>query len=154
VGGGEGALLAEILAANPALRGIDFDQPPVVAAARALSERPDVADRCEVVGGSFFEAVPEGADAYLIKSVIHPWDDGEAIETTRRCHAAMDSTGRLLAVEPNIRPGNDPNPAKFMDLNMLVMLGGRERTDEDFERLYAEAGFRPTASSPRGRTSA
>jgi O-methyltransferase domain/Dimerisation domain len=148
VGGGEGALLAEILTANPGLRGVLFDQAHVVAAARALSERPDVADRCELVGGSFFEGVPEGADAYLLKSVIHDWDDGEAIEILRKCRAAMGSAGRLLVVEPIIRPGNDPNPAKFMDLNMLVMLGGRERTADDFERLYAEAGFRLTGVFP------
>jgi hypothetical protein len=148
VGGGEGALLAAILAANPNLRGVPFDQPHVVAAARALSERPDVADRCELVGGSFFEGVPEGADAYLLKSVIHDWDDGEAIEILRKCRAAMGGAGKLLVVEPIIRPGNDPNPAKFMDLNMLVMLGGRERTADDFERLYAEAGFRLTGVFP------
>ncbi len=144
VGGGQGELLAALLAANPALRGILFDQPHVVASAEAVLERAGVADRCEVVGGSFFEGVPEGADAYLLKSVIHDWDDSSAVEILRKCRAAMGGAGRLLVVEPIIRPGNDPNPAKFSDLNMLVMLGGRERTAEDFERLYAEAGFRLT----------
>jgi hypothetical protein len=101
-----------------------------------------VADRCEVVGGSFFEAVPAGADAYLLKSIIHDWDDDEAIEVLRACRAAMDDSGRLLVVEPIIRSGNDPDPAKFSDLNMLVMLGAQERTADDFELLYAEAGFK------------
>jgi hypothetical protein len=142
VGGGVGALLAAILKANLSLRGILFDQSHVVAHARPWLEGAGVADRCEVVGGSFFEVVPEGADAYLLKSVIHDWDDAEAIEILRRCRAAMADTGRLLVVEPVIRSGNDPDPAKYMDLNMLVMLGGRERTAEEFHRLLAEAGFR------------
>jgi O-methyltransferase domain len=153
VGGGEGGLLAAILAANPTLRGVLFDLPHVVATAGALLERAGVADRCEVVGGSLFETVPEGADAYLFKSIIHDWDDAAAIEILRTCRAPMADTARLLVVEPVIRPGNEPDRAKFMDLNMLVMLGGRERTAEDFERLYAEAGFRligivPTGSPP------
>jgi hypothetical protein len=143
VGGGEGALLAAILAANPSLRGILFDQPHVVRSVGALLERAGVADRCEVVGGSFFEAVPAGADAYLLKSVIHDWDDEAAIEILRACRVAMDDRrGKLLVVEPVIRPGNDPDPAKFTDLNMLVMLGAKERTADDFELLYGEAGFK------------
>jgi hypothetical protein len=101
-------------------------------------------NRCELVGGSFFEAVPKGADAYLLKSIVHDWDDAAAIEILRVCRAAMAGTGRLLVVEPVIRPGNEPDPAKFSDLNMLVMLGGRERTADDFSRLYAEARFRLT----------
>jgi hypothetical protein len=142
VGGGEGALLAAILAANPSLRGILFDQPNVVRSVGALLERAGVADRCEVVGGSFFEAVPTGADAYLLKSVIHGWDDEAAIEILRVCRAAMDDRGKLLVVERVIRPGNDPDPAKFSDLNMLVIPGGQERTADDFELLYAGAGFK------------
>ena len=150
VGGGEGGLLATILAANPALRGVLFDLPHVVAAAGALLKRAGLADRCEVVGGSFFETVPKGADAYLLKSIIHDWDDAAAIEILHMCRAAIADTGRLLVVEPVIQPGNEPDRAKFSDLNMLVMLGGRERTAEDFERLYAEAGFRLTSIVPTG----
>jgi hypothetical protein len=142
VGGGEGVLLAAILAANPSLRGILFDQPHVVGNVGALLERAGVADRCEVVGGSFFEAVPTGADAYLLKSVIHDWDDETAIEILRACRAAMGDSGKLLVVERVIRPGNDPDPAKFSDLNMLVVPGGQERTADDFELAYAEAGFK------------
>jgi hypothetical protein len=150
VGGGEGGLLAAILAANPALRGVLFDLPHVVVTAGALLKRAGVADRCEVVGGSFFETVPEGADAYLLKSIIHDWDDAAAIEILRTCRAAMANTGRLLVVERVIQPGNEPDRAKFSDLNMLVMLGGRERTADDFERLYTEAGFRVTSIVPTG----
>ena len=144
VGGGEGGLLATILAANPGLRGVLFDLPDVVANAGALLERADVADRCEVVGGSFFETVPGGADAYLLKSIIHDWDDDAAAKILHTCRAAIDNTGKLLVVEPVIRPGNEPDRAKFSDLNMLVMLGGRERTADDFAKLYTEAGFRLT----------
>ncbi len=144
VGGGEGRILTAILATNPVLRGILFDQPHVVAGAEDLLARAGVADRCEVVSGSFFEAVPGGADAYLLKSIIHDWDDAAAIEILRKCRAAIAETGKLLLVEFVIRPGNEPDRAKFSDLNMLVLLGGRERTADDFERLYAEAGFRLT----------
>ena len=151
VGGGHGALLAAILAANPALRGILFDQPHVVAGAGPLLEQAGVAERCEVVGGSFFEAVPEGADAYLLKSVVHDWDDASAIRILRTCREAMvGTTGRLLLVEGVIRAGNVPDPAKFRDLHMLVMLGGKERTAEDFEKLYAEAGFGLSGIIPTG----
>lgn len=142
VGGGEGVLLAAILRTNPSLRGILFDQPHVVGTVGALLKRTGVADRCEIVGGSFFEAVPSGADAYLLKSVIHDWDDKGTIEILRACRAAMDEGGKLLVVERIIQSGNDPDPAKFSDLNMLVMPGGQERTADDFERLYAEAEFK------------
>ena len=150
VGGGEGALLGAILTANPGLRGILFDQPHVVATAGALLERAGVVGRCEVVGGSFFEAVSGGANAYLLKSIVHDWDDAAAIEILRKCRAAIANNGRLLVVEPVIRPGNESDPAKFSDLNMLVMLGGRERTADDFGRLYAEAGYRLTNIIPTG----
>lgn len=150
VAGGRGTLLAAILSANPNLRGILFDQPQVIAGSGPLLEQAGVADRCEVVSGSFFEAIPEGANAYLLKSIIHDWDDAEAIEILRTCRAAMTDTARLLLVEGVIRPGNEPDPTKYMDLHMLVMLGGRERTAEDFERLYAEAGFELTGITPTG----
>ena len=144
VGGGEGVLLAAILAENPALRGVLFEQPHVLTGANDLLERAGVADRCEVVSGSFFESVPGGADAHLLKSIVHDWDDAATVKILRACRAAVANTGRLLVVEPIIQPGNKPDPAKFSDLNMLVMLGGQERTADDFERLYAEAGFRLT----------
>jgi hypothetical protein len=144
VGGGEGVLLAAILAENPALHGVLFDQPHVLTGGNDLLERAGVADRCEVVGGSFFESVPGGADAHLLKSIVHDWDDAATVKILRTCRAAVANTGRLLVVEPIIQPGNKPDPAKFSDLNMLVMLGGQERTADDFERLYAEAGFRLT----------
>ena len=103
-----------------------------------------VADRCKIVSDSFFEAVPGGADACLLKSIIHDWDDPAAIEILRKCRVTIAEIGKLLLVEFVIEPGNEPDRAKFSDLNMLVMLGGRERTAEDFEKLYTKAGFRLT----------
>ncbi len=148
VGGGEGTLLAAILAANSAMRGILFDQPHVVATAAAVLDQAGVAGRCEVVEGNFFDAVPAGGDAYLLKSILHDWDDASAGRILRSCRAAMADTGRLCVVDRVIRPGNDPDPAKYMDLIMLVMLGGRERTADEFGRLFAEAGFRLTRIVP------
>lgn len=148
VGGGEGALLAAILTEYPALRGILFDQPHVVTDARAVFERAGVAARCEVVEGSFFDAVPAAADAYLLKSIIHDWDDTPAVRILRTCRDAIAATGKLLVVERVIQPGNDPDPAKYQDLNMLVMLGGRERTPDDFRALYTQAGFHLTRIIP------
>lgn len=116
----------------------------MVTGAPRVLEGAGVADRCRVVGGSVFEAVPEGADAYLLKAVIHDWDDAEAIRILRNCRAAMPDSARLLVVERLVRPANEPDPVKFADLMMRVMLGGRERTADDFRRLYAEAGFRLT----------
>ena len=101
-----------------------------------------MAERCQVVGGDFFASVPSGADAYLLKSVIHDWDDQRAVEILRTCRAAMRRQARLLVVERIIQRGNEPDPAKLGDLRMLVINGGRERTAEDFEQLYARAGFR------------
>lgn len=150
VGGGQGELLAAILAANRSLRGILFDLPYVVAGAPRVLEAAGVADRCRVVGGSVFEAVPAGADAYLLKAVIHDWDDAEAIKILRNCRAVMPDSARLLVVERLVRPANEPDPVKFADLMMLVMLGGRERTADDFRTLYAQAGFRLTQIVPTG----
>jgi hypothetical protein len=144
VGGGAGGLLAAILAAHPPMRGILFDRPHVVAGARDLLEREGVADRCRVVGGDFLESVPGGADAYLLKSVIHDWEDELAVRILRTCRAAMSGRAKLLLAERIIRPGNEPDPAKLIDLIMLVMNGGRERTADEFERLLDAAGFRLT----------
>jgi hypothetical protein len=150
VGGGAGGLLATILAAHPAVRGILFDQPQVVAGAEDLLAHAGVADRCRSVGGDFFDSVPSGADAYLLKSVIHDWDDDQSVAILRTCRAAMTDQAKLLLVERIVRPGNEPDPAKFLDLLMLVMNGGRERTADDFERLLAAAGFRLSNIVPTG----
>lgn len=152
VGGGEGALLAAILAANPHMRGIVFDLPHVVTGARDVLQRADVADRCELVGGSFFETIPAGADAYILKSIVHDWDDAASLSILRRCRVAIPDGGRLLLIEHVLKPVNEPDPARFSDLNMLVMLGGQERDPDEFERLLADAGFRLSAIIPTAST--
>jgi hypothetical protein len=148
VGGGQGALLAAILAANPGLRGIVFDLPGVVAAADGVLEAAGVADRCTVVGGDFFQAVPEGGDAYLMRAILHDWEDPESIAILRNIRAVIPDDGALLVLERELGGPNANPDAKFSDLNMLVMPGGRERTVEEFAALYEEAGFDLAGTTP------
>jgi len=136
VGGGRGALLAGILARHPGVRAVLFDQPAVVAGAEA--------DNVEIVGGSFFEAVPEGGDAYLLKSVLHDWEDEQAIEILRACRRAARAGTALLVIE---RPFALP-ATKLSDLNMLVNTGGRERTAEEYAALLAAAGYELVGETP------
>ncbi len=142
VGGGNGALLAAVLAAHPGLQGVLFDQPHVVTGAAALLERAGVAGRCRTVGGSFFESVPEGADAYVLRAVLHDWDDASCERILRTVGRALAAGGRVLVVERVIEPPNQGRDAKFSDLNMLVGPGGRERTREEFAALLASSGLR------------
>jgi hypothetical protein len=148
VGGGHGSLLAAILLANPGLRGVLFDRPQVVAEAGHQLETAGLGGRCEVVGGDFFESVPAGGDAYILKRVLHDWDDERASAILRTCHRAMADGGRLLVVELVLPPGNEPSLGKLFDLLMLVDLGGRERTEADYRALLAGAGFELTAITP------
>jgi hypothetical protein len=141
VGGGRGAFLGAVLDANPAMRGILVDQPHVVAGAV-------VGDRCEVVGGSFFEALPEGADAYLLKAVLHDWEDDDALRILARCRAAIPDHGVLLVVERDLGAPNEGADAKFADLNMMVGPGGRERTYDEFATLFAAGGFELVDATP------
>ncbi|MFF4053332.1 methyltransferase [Streptomyces chartreusis] len=150
VGGGEGALIAGVLAGTPGLRGIVFDQPHVVS--DALLRTAGLADRAEAVGGDFFDSVPEGGDVYVLKWVLHDWNDEKCIEILTSVRAAMPPGGTLLVVESVIEPGNDPAPSKILDMVMLVLNGGQERTREQFEMLLESAGFHidrvlPMASS-------
>ena len=141
VGGGRGAFLGAVLEANPAMRGILFDQPHVV-------EGAVVGERCDVVGGSFFEAVPEGADAYLLKAVLHDWEDDDAVRILRRCREAIASSGALLVVERDLGGPNEHADAKLSDLNMMVGAGGRERTRAEFAALFAAGGFALASTTP------
>jgi SAM-dependent methyltransferase len=142
VGGAHGVLLAAVLRANPAARGILFDLPHVIATATDAVAAEGLSDRCELVSGDFFEAVPEGADLHLLKQIVHDWDDEQATRLLRNCHRALGPAGKLLLVEMVVPQDNQPSPAQAMDLNMLVLLGGRERTEEEYRRLLQEAGFR------------
>jgi 2,7-dihydroxy-5-methyl-1-naphthoate 7-O-methyltransferase len=138
VGGGNGTLLAAILAAHPALRGTLVELAGPAAAARRLLADAGVADRCEVVEGSFFDALPAGADAYLLSGVLHNWDDDHAIAILRRCAEAAGATGRVLALE---HPDGAGEARTEMDLRMLVYVGGRERSLGELEQLAARAGL-------------
>ena len=149
VGGGHGALLASILAAHPEMRGVLFDLPQVVEGAKGRLGADGLLDRCEIVGGDFLLAVPAGGDAYLLKHVLHDWDDERAAAILKSCHRAMAPGARLLVVEIVITPGNVPSFGKLLDLNMLVMFrGGRERTRAEYEALFAAAGFDLTRVVP------
>jgi len=150
VGGGQGLMLAAILGAYPRMHGTLFDQPGVVAGASAALAERGVIDRCDVVGGSFFEAVPEGGDAYLMRVVIHDWEDDEAIAILKVCRRAMQTTAKLLLIERIVAPPNEMPAIKFSDLNMLVSPGGRERTREEFSDLFAKSGFELTRVAPAG----
>ena len=142
VGGGNGALLASVLAAHPVIQGVLFDQPHVVSGAAALLEDSGVANRCRTVGGSFFESVPQGADAYVLRAIVHDWDDDASIRILTVVRQALAQGSRVLIVERVIAPPNEGRDAKFSDLNMLVMLGGRERTREEFAALLESSGLR------------
>jgi hypothetical protein len=150
VGGGQGTLIAGILKANPHLHGILFDQPDVVNAAERTLEEAGVAERCERVGGNFFAGVPAGGDVYILRSIIHDWDDMPATNILDNCERAMAQDGRVLVVESVIDAGEKSVAAKMLDVQMLAMTGGRERTVEEFEELFAGAGLEVSRVIPVG----
>ncbi|HXJ33096.1 MAG TPA: methyltransferase [Candidatus Eisenbacteria bacterium] len=156
VGGGYGALLPPILKANPELRGAVFDLPHCRDGALALFRKTGIADRCEFVAGSFFEDTPPPADAYLVKSVIHDWDDERSIALLRTVRKSAHERSRLLVVEPIVpeRMGSTPFHAMLAssDLNMMVVTGGRERTETEFRQVIEGAGFHVTRVVPTQAT--
>jgi DNA-binding transcriptional ArsR family regulator len=146
VGGSSGSLLAAILAAHPAVRGVLFDLPHGVAGADRVLTEAGVADRCVVIGGTFFDSVPAGGDAYLLRYIIHDWDAERAVAILRHCREAMVPGSVLLLIEQVLPEHPEPGPAAQrlarLDLQMLVLTpGGRERTVEEFRSLLREAGF-------------
>jgi O-methyltransferase domain len=142
VGGGNGAFLAGLLARHPSLRGTVFDRPHVVVGAHKILADHGVADRCEVVGGSFFDSVPAGADAYLLKRIMFAWNDEQSVTLLRAVRAAMHDSSRLLLVEPVLEPGDAFNPGKLYDVLLLVMAGGGARSTEQLEKLFAQADLK------------
>ena len=142
VGGAHGVLLTAILRAHPNTHGILFDLPHVIATAGENISAQGLSERCVLESGDFFKSLPEGADHHLLKQIIHDWDDERATLLLQNCHRSLAAGGTLLLVEMVVPPDNKPSPAQAMDLNMLVLLGGQERTAEEYRRLLLGAGFR------------
>ena len=142
VGGGHGILLGEILRTHPNLQAALFDQAAVVAGAPSRLQQVGVADRCALLSGDFFAAVPDGFDTYLLKSIIHDWEDERALLILRNCRRAMKGNETLLLVEHIVTRDNQPNVGKIWDMTMLVITGGLERTRDEHELLLRTAGFR------------
>lgn len=148
IGGGNGSLLTSVLAKHPAMRGLLYDLSGVCERAKGNLRAAGLAERCTVIGGSFFESVPEGADAYLMRHIIHDWDDEKALTILRNIHRAIGKEGRLLVIEGVIPPGNEPSFGKLLDLTMLTIPGGKERTEEEYRQLFEAGGFQLTGITP------
>jgi SAM-dependent methyltransferase len=142
VGCGVGTFTTAILGAHPHLTGTLFDIPPVIEQARQVVGASGLAGRCDFVAGDFFQSVPSGGDAYVLKNIIHDWNDEKAITILRNCRQSMAADGRVLIVEMVVQPGNDPSPAKMFDITMLVAEGGQERTEAEQQRILQAAGLR------------
>lgn len=144
IAGGHGRLLTDILEANPNMRGVLFDLPHVIESGRENVATSKAADRVEFVSGDFFISVPAGGDAYLMKHIIHDWDDERALTILRNIRKAMNPKGRVLLVESIIAEGNNQDFGKLMDIEMLVSPGGKERTAAEYTELFERAGLRLT----------
>lgn len=142
VGGGYGALLAALLKQQPKARGLLLDLPEVAAGAEPVLRAAGVLDRCKIATGSFFDGVPAGFDAYVLKAVVHDWPEDKALEILRNVCAAMPPHGTLLLVEMVLPEGGSPHPGKLLDLDMMLTNGGRERTASEYAQLLSAAGFR------------
>ncbi len=140
VGGGHGLLLATILARNPHLKGTLYEVPHVVDGAKDGPLKP-VMDRCTLASGDMFSSVPTGADAYIMKHIIHDWPDEVCIKILKACRKGVNPGGKLLVVDNVIQPGNDFAPGKFLDIQMLIFPGGCERTERQFRDLFSAAGW-------------
>ena len=147
VGGGHGALLLSILKANSAVKGVVFDAPSVAAGAVDAIKAAGVSDRCRAEGGDFFKAVP-GGDLIVLKHIIHDWNDAKATTILKACRAAIPPTGKLLLVELVVPPGYAPHMSHILDLEMMVVCDGKERTEAEYRELLAGAGFRLTRIVP------
>jgi len=142
IGGGQGHIIAAILQQHPALHGALLDLPPTAEVARTFLAGQGLSPRCDVFAGDFFTAVPAGYDAYVIKSVLHDWDDDKAVQILRQCRDVMPSHGRVLVIEIVVYPGHPlGHPHPMIDLEMMVTLGGKERTEHEFATLLRSAGL-------------
>jgi hypothetical protein len=143
VGGSEGVLLRGLLARVPGARGVLFDRPEIIDAAKSAVAASGLADRIELAGGDFLTSAPEGGDLYLLKSILHDWPDDKCEEIVRNVHRAAAPGSRLLVIEMLLPegPAGTPSPVPLMDMNMLVMLGGRERTASEYGAMLARCGY-------------
>jgi SAM-dependent methyltransferase len=148
VAGGHGFLLTTVLERYPTVQGVLFDMPHVIEGAGEAIRKSPAAARCETAAGDFFQSVPQGADAYMMKHIIHDWDDERAAIILRNCHRAMAHDGRLLVADMVIPRGNEPFYGKLLDLEMLVLPGGKERTEDEFRSLFAASGFELLSITP------
>jgi hypothetical protein len=147
VAGGHGSLLATILARYPHMKGTLYEVPHVVDGAKSGPLKP-VLDRCTFASGDMFSFVPTGADAYIMKHIIHDWPDDLCVRILQACRNGVNAGGKLLVVDNVIQPGNAFAPGKFLDLQMLIFPGGRERTEKEFCELLTSAGWRLTRVIP------
>ncbi len=147
-GGGEGRLLAAILRANPRARGTLLDLPTATDAATRYLGTQGLANRANILTGDLFASVPPGHDAYVLKYILHDWSDEKSLDILRVCRRAMRPQSRLIIIDAVIEPGNEPHPSKRLDLHMMVALGGRERTAEEFRALLSAAGFALRSAIP------
>ena len=140
VAGGHGLLLATIMAKHPHLKGTLYEVPHVIEGAKNGPLKP-MMDRCAFASGDMFSSVPNGADAYIMKHIIHDWPDDVCIKILKACRKAVNPGGKLLVVDNVIQPGNDFHPGKFLDLQMLIFPGGCERTEKQFREIFAASGW-------------
>lgn len=141
IGGGNGSLITSVLKKHTSLKGILYDLPGVTERAKSNLAKDGLADRCQVIGGSFFESIPSGADAYLMRHIIHDWDDEKSTTILRNVHKVIKDSGRLLLIEGVISEDNSPSFGKLLDLTMLTIPGGKERTASEFRDLLKQSGF-------------
>ena len=147
VGGGHGLLLATILARNPHMKGTLYDVQQVVEGAKD-GPLKSLRERCTLASGDMFSSVPAGADAYIMKHIIHDWPDDLCLKILKACRKSVNAGGKLLVVDSVIQPGNGFSPGKFLDLQMLIFPGGCERTEKQFRELFAAAGWQLTRIIP------
>jgi hypothetical protein len=148
VGGGSGNMIVNVLRQHPEARGVTYDMPHVVVEAQRRFEAEGLSGRARVEGGSFFDGVPAGGDVYILSHIIHDWDEARCVRILEHCRAAKAPGGKVLIVEMVVTPPNVPHPAKMLDLVMLTIPGGRERTPEEYRALLTKAGLGMTRVVP------
>jgi ubiquinone/menaquinone biosynthesis C-methylase UbiE len=148
IGGGNGSLIGAVLQRYPKMHGILFDLGHVIGRAKESLKKCGVADKCQVIEGSFFETIPAGADAYLFRHIIHDWTDEQSVQILGLCRRVIPKDGRLLLVECVVPAGNEPSLSKDFDMTMMTFTGGVERTESEFRSLFKQAGFELVSVTP------